>query len=110
MDNICYLKIYHFMSQITFNDFVLDDESLTLSSGENIKPLTPREVDIIKYLFRKIHAPVYIEDLLNYIWGADNFWTRRMFDVYVTRLKKIFPNFTFEKDDYYLKLSPKPVE
>jgi len=95
------------MSQIVYDTFVLNEDKLTLSCGEKTKEITAKEVAIIKYIFKKTDIPIFIEYLLMEVWGEDNFWIRRTFDVYFTRLKKMLPDIKFEKDDYYLKVTTK---
>jgi len=60
---------------------------IATSNGQAVN-MTHREFEILKYLFHKKNEIVSREELLNKIWGEDEFVTRRTVDNFVYKLRK----------------------
>ena len=57
------------------------------SDGQTVN-MTHREFEILKYLFHKKNEVVGREELLDEIWGKDEFITRRTVDNFIYKLRK----------------------
>jgi len=59
---------------------------LLTGPGED-KKLSYRESELLKYLFENRNHIIDRRDLLNKIWGNDNFFNSRNLDVYITKIR-----------------------
>src|SRR5450759_1840271 len=67
---------------------VLKYNTLELICENSKEKLTLKEAQLLKYFIinkNKIHAR---EDILTYIWGEDDYFLRRIMDVFISRLSK----------------------
>lgn len=60
----------------------------TLSLGKQIQHLSPKEADLLRMLCLHKNSILPRENALKIIWGADNYFTTRSMDVYITKLRK----------------------
>ena len=67
--------------QISFNDLVIDD-------GNQRYNLTPREAELLKYLFEHKNTILKREQILKELWGQDDYFLGRSMDVFMSRLRK----------------------
>lgn len=67
--------------EVDLNNYV------ALNDGQAVN-MTHREFEILKYLFHKKNEIVSREELLDEIWGKDEFVTRRTVDNFVYKLRK----------------------
>lgn len=58
-----------------------------LSGPGDDKKLSYREAELLKYLYENRGSIIDRRDLLNAIWGNDNFFNSRNLDVYITKLR-----------------------
>lgn len=58
-----------------------------LSGGVEEKKLSYRETELLRYLYENRNNIIDRRDLLNKIWGNDNFFNSRNLDVYVTKMR-----------------------
>ena len=56
-------------------------------SGPVEKKLSFRESELLKILYLNRHKIIDRRDILNLIWGNDNFFNSRNLDVYITKLR-----------------------
>lgn len=59
----------------------------TLTGGSEDRKLSYREAELLKYLYENRGNLIDRRDLLNKIWGNDNFFNSRNLDVYITKLR-----------------------
>jgi DNA-binding response OmpR family regulator len=59
----------------------------TLHGGTEERKLSYRESELLRYLFENRNSIIDRRDLLNKIWGNDNFFNSRNLDVYITKLR-----------------------
>jgi DNA-binding response OmpR family regulator len=59
----------------------------TLHGGAEERKLSYRESELLRYLFENRNSIIDRRDLLNKIWGNDNFFNSRNLDVYITKLR-----------------------
>ena len=75
------IKIGHF-------DFHFDDLSLTLN-GE-ARNLTLKEAELIRYFARNANKVLSRNEILENVWGSDDYFLGRSLDVFISRLRKYF--------------------
>ncbi len=78
-------------------DFYPDD--LTLSIDGNSRTLTLKESELIKYFATHANKVLSRNDILQNIWGSDDYFLGRSLDVFISRLRKYF------KEDPNIKIT-----
>ncbi len=68
--------------------FVFNARLRTLTSGEDEKKLSPKESQLLELLALNPNELISREMALKKIWGADDYFTARSMDVYITKLRK----------------------
>ncbi len=68
--------------------FVFNSKLRTLTSGATEYKLSPKEGQLLELLAINPNALISREMALKKIWGADDYFTARSMDVYVTKLRK----------------------
>lgn len=68
--------------------FHFDYQNLTLSDAQNTHQLTPKEALVLKYLCRNQGKVVKRNDILEAVWGTDDYFLGRSMDVFISRLRK----------------------
>jgi DNA-binding response OmpR family regulator len=58
-----------------------------LSGGTGDRKLSFRESELLRYLFEHRNVIIDRRELLNAIWGNDNFFNSRNLDVYITKIR-----------------------
>lgn len=86
----------HDMLQIGAFTFNLPRQVLSGTGAD--KKLSFREAELLRYLFENRNTIIDRRDILNALWGNDNFFNSRNLDVYITRLRG------FLKDDPNLEI------
>ena len=71
--------------QVDFSTF----EVKNLQTGENID-LSKREIELLKMFYNRIGVVVSREDILDELWGNDQFPTARTIDNYILTFRKLF--------------------
>jgi DNA-binding response OmpR family regulator len=61
---------------------------LLISDGENSFNLTPREAELLKYLIENQNTVVKREQILEELWGQNDYFLGRSMDVFISRLRK----------------------
>ena len=70
------------------NNYLFDYNTRILSFQGNEHKLTTKESELLKILAKNIGKEVDRNDLLNAVWGDDNYFNGRSMDVYITKLRK----------------------
>lgn len=68
--------------------YIFDYNNLTLSSNKDSYQLTPKEALVLKYLCDNKSKVVKRNDILNAVWGTDDYFLGRSMDVFISRLRK----------------------
>jgi two-component system OmpR family response regulator len=68
--------------------FMFNSKLRTLSIGEIEYKLSPKEAQLLELLAINPNALISRELALKKIWGADDYFTARSMDVYITKLRK----------------------
>ncbi len=73
---------------LTIGKYAFDYGNLDLSINGNSKGLTQREADILYYLASRPNQVIRRSDILEDIWGKDDYFYGRSLDVFISRLRK----------------------
>lgn len=68
--------------------YIFNSKLRTLTLGDEERKLSPKEGQLLEMLAMAPNALVSREAALKKIWGADDYFTARSMDVYVTKLRK----------------------
>ena len=68
--------------------FEFDYPNLALIHNEKTKTLTQREADLLKFLIENKNQVLKRSDILERIWGEDDYFLGRSLDVFISRLRK----------------------
>jgi two-component system OmpR family response regulator len=68
--------------------FVFNVRLRTLTVGEDERKLSPKEAQLLELLAINPNELISREMALKKIWGADDYFTARSMDVYITKLRK----------------------
>ena len=67
--------------------FSKDALKLTIKGNKDIL-LTPREAELLDYLFRNENRILKREEILSQLWGENDYFLGRSLDVFISRLRK----------------------
>ena len=81
-------KIEKSTKLIRFGLSEYDPENLTYSKDGDSYPLTEMEAQLLEMLIEKQNQLVRREDILEKIWGENDYFKGRSLDVFITRLRK----------------------
>jgi len=73
---------------LQIGNFSFDYSNLDLSIHGQSKGLTQREADILYYLAKRPNQVIRRSDILEDIWGKDDYFYGRSLDVFISRLRK----------------------
>ena len=70
-------------------DVLFSKDALKLSiGGKKDIVLTPREAELLDYLFRNENRILKREEILSQLWGENDYFLGRSLDVFISRLRK----------------------
>ncbi len=84
--------------RVQLGKYTLDLEALELRLGPDVKKLTYREGELLNHFAAQRGKILKREDILNTIWGDDDYFKGRSLDVFISRLRK------YLKDDPEVKI------
>jgi DNA-binding response OmpR family regulator len=73
---------------VQIGKYSFDYTNLAISYNGNAKGLTQREADILYYLAKRPNQVIRRSDILEDIWGKDDYFYGRSLDVFISRLRK----------------------
>lgn len=73
---------------ISVGNYLFDYPNLNLSINGTTRGLTQREADILYYLASRPNIVIRRSDILEDIWGKDDYFYGRSLDVFISRLRK----------------------
>lgn len=73
--------------EVTVGQFIFQPHKQMLILGKDIRKLSYRETELLKYFYLNANELIQRRDLLNHIWGNDSFFNSRNLDVYITKLR-----------------------
>ena len=78
--------------EFRISDTVLKFNTLELICGNSREKLTLKEAQLLKYFLINKNKILAREDILNEIWGEDDYFLGRSMDVFISRLRKYVQN------------------
>lgn len=75
---------------IQIGRFVFHSEELSLSLGDNIRNLTLKEAELIRFFAEHPNKVLSRNEILQKVWGSDDYFLGRSLDVFISRLRKYF--------------------
>ncbi|MFM2393253.1 MAG: hypothetical protein RLZZ546_1235 [Bacteroidota bacterium] len=82
----------------TIGKLMFDYKNLSIIHGEAEKTLTQREADLLKLLIENKNNVIKREEILERVWGQNDYFLGRSMDVFISRLRK------YLSDDEQLKI------
>jgi DNA-binding response OmpR family regulator len=73
---------------VTIGLYHFDQVKQQLMFNATLQQLTARESEILWLLYQHSQTLLNKQQLLNVVWGDDNFFNSRTLDVFITRLRK----------------------
>jgi DNA-binding response OmpR family regulator len=83
-------KTVQTQNETQIGNCVLDMNLLQLDCRGTIKKLTYREAELISYFSRNRNKLLSREEILEAIWGGNDYFSGRSLDVFISRLRKYF--------------------
>ncbi|MBX2815365.1 MAG: response regulator transcription factor [Saprospiraceae bacterium] len=83
---------------VALGQYLYDSNRHTLTLGENTKRLTKKENKILALLFRRQGQVVPREEALVEVYGKNDYFLGRSFDVFISKLRKLL------RDDPHLEI------
>ncbi len=83
---------------VSIGKFEFHPEDLTLSIQDNARNLTLKEADLIRFFAENINKVLSRNEILEKVWGSNDYFLGRSLDVFISRLRKYF------KDDPNIKI------
>lgn len=68
--------------------FQFDPSNLVLKNHASQKTLTQKEAEVLKLLFQNRDRVLKREEILNQVWGDDDYFMGRSMDVFISKLRK----------------------
>lgn len=70
--------------------FLFYPEELTLTLGDESRKLTIKEMELIKFFSENINRVLNRNEILERVWGSNDYFLGRSLDVFISRLRKYF--------------------
>lgn len=83
---------------VNIGKFEFHPEDLTLSIQDNARNLTLKEADLIRFFAENTNKVLSRNEILEKVWGSNDYFLGRSLDVFISRLRKYF------KDDPNIKI------
>jgi DNA-binding response OmpR family regulator len=74
--------------EINIGKYQLDLRNLQLSIGDDVRQLTQRESDILKYFADRPNDLIERGQILEAIWGENDYFLGRSLDVFISKLRR----------------------
>ncbi|HKI88967.1 MAG TPA: response regulator transcription factor [Draconibacterium sp.] len=76
--------------KLAIGQFVFQPEDLTLSLNGNVRNLTLKEAELIKFFAGNQNKVLSRNEILENVWGSNDYFLGRSLDVFISRLRKYF--------------------
>ncbi len=86
------------VSKYRLGQYEFDHSNLALTFGDQTKTLTQKEADLLNYFANNQNKVLKRSDILETLWGEDDYFLGRSLDVFISRLRK------YLKQDESLKI------
>ena len=75
---------------LNIGKYIFNTEKFTLDFNGNTVRVTEKEGLLISYFYKNKNMVCKRDDILNEVWGTDDYFTGRSMDVFISRLRKYF--------------------
>jgi len=76
------------LTEVAFSDVKVDFKAYRASKGPEELVLSAKEFDLLRYLVEHVDVPVSRDELLDQVWGYNNYPTTRTVDNFIARLRQ----------------------
>lgn len=77
---------------IKIGEFIFHPEELILSFDGETRSLTLKEAELIGFFAENLNKVLNRNEILQKVWGSDDYFLGRSLDVFISRLRKYFKN------------------
>ena len=100
LDELCYrIEVFLKRGGVTFShgssdtvfrvgQYEFDPLNLVLRNNSSEKTLTQKEAEVLKMLYKNRDRVLKREEILNHVWGNDDYFMGRSMDVFISKLRK----------------------
>ena len=78
--------------KILIGNYSYDPKNYVISHKDNRYRITEKEALLLQFLYQHKNTLIRREYILKEVWGADDFFSGRSMDVFISRLRKYFSN------------------
>lgn len=78
--------------------YTFDFNDLSLKNGQHKHRLTVKEAELLRFFCRNRNRVLKREEILNTLWGDDDYFMGRSLDVFISRLRK------YLKDEQHIRI------
>ncbi len=82
----------NFSAAQKIGSFLFQPDELTLSYNGKTRNLTLKEVELIKFFADNANKVLSRNEILEKVWGSNDYFLGRSLDVFISRLRKYFKN------------------
>jgi DNA-binding response OmpR family regulator len=75
---------------IKIGEFVFHPDDLSLSINGNVRNLTLKEAELVGYFAKNANKVLGRNEILENVWGSNDYFLGRSLDVFISRLRKYF--------------------
>jgi DNA-binding response OmpR family regulator len=79
-----------FKNEIHIGTYTFTEEELLLKHPDNERRLTLKEAELIKLFATNQNTVLTRDEILNKVWGSNDYFLGRSLDVFISRLRKYF--------------------
>lgn len=76
--------------EINIGKYIFDTKRLELKFQNKTQQLTEKEASLVLFFYQNKNQLLKREEILNAVWGNDDFFSGRSMDVFISRLRKYF--------------------
>lgn len=76
--------------EISIGKYTFDTKRLELKFENKTQQLTEKEASLVLFFYQNKNQLLKREEILNAVWGNDDFFSGRSMDVFISRLRKYF--------------------
>ncbi len=77
-------------SDITLGQFIFRFDDLSLSHKNEVRSLTLKEAELIRFFAKHANKVLSRNEILEKVWGSNDYFLGRSLDVFISRLRKYF--------------------
>lgn len=75
-------------AEVAIGQYLFHYNNLELRLGDDVRRLTQKEADLLRYLVRHKNEVVKRSAILEAVWGQDDYFLGRSLDVFISRIRK----------------------